>query len=34
MADTDLATRYRAYIDCLNRPVWPVIDEAAIEARL
>lgn len=34
MADTDLATRYRADIDCLNRQVWSVIDKAAIEARL
>ncbi|BAX61536.1 hypothetical protein BSFP_044030 [Burkholderia stabilis] len=34
LADTDRATRYRAYIDCLNRQVWPVIDKAAIEAQL
>ncbi|CAM2164438.1 conserved hypothetical protein [Burkholderia cepacia] len=34
MADTDLATRYRAYIECLNRQAGSVIDKAAIEARL
>lgn len=34
MADTDLATRYLAYIDCLNRQAGSVIDKAAIEARL
>lgn len=33
-ADTDLATRYRAYVDCLNRQVWPVTDKAAIEVQL
>lgn len=33
-ADTDLATRYRAYVACLNRQVWPVIDKAAIEVQL
>ncbi|WP_338640090.1 hypothetical protein [Burkholderia pyrrocinia] len=34
MADTGLATRYRAYIDCLNRQDWSVIDKAAIEVQL
>ena len=27
MTDTDLATRYRAYIDCLNRQDWPALGE-------
>ncbi|WP_175975701.1 ester cyclase [Burkholderia sp. BCC1047] len=27
MTDTDLATRYRAYIDCLNRQDWTALGE-------
>ncbi|RQT78059.1 ester cyclase [Burkholderia cepacia] len=27
MTDTDLATRYRAYIDCLNRQDWTSLGE-------
>ncbi|WP_396332592.1 ester cyclase [Burkholderia anthina] len=27
MAETDLATRYRAYIDCLNRQDWAALGE-------
>ncbi|CAR55642.1 conserved hypothetical protein [Burkholderia cenocepacia J2315] len=27
MTDTDLATRYRAYIDCLNRQDWSSLGE-------
>ncbi|WP_175874226.1 ester cyclase [Burkholderia sp. BCC0397] len=27
MTDTDLATRYRAYIDCLNRQDWTTLGE-------
>jgi len=34
MTEPDLAMRYRAYIDCLNRQDWSVIDKAAIEAQL
>ncbi len=34
MADTDLATRYRAYIDCVNRQDGSMIAKAAIEVQL
>ncbi|MCA3827624.1 MAG: ester cyclase, partial [Burkholderia sp.] len=27
MTETDLATRYRAYIDCLNRQDWAALGE-------